>query len=241
MFGGMSAGGNQSDTWTWDGTEWKELNAPGPSARQASRMYYDPELRSVMLVGGLISIPPAFQWSNEVWELRDGAYRRRYMLVDYPDDLAFCLAYHGAMRRAVIAGVRRSNQRHEVWELRHGVEWIDKPSEAGPGHFRWSGEGLPGSRLVLEQDAGAFAVMLLGHRASVPTVLNVPIACTKTQLHPDPGLPLLLLPWIGNRMSLDVPALTNLIGAEFAMHGLAVRKEPCVDFSWGLSWLVGKP
>lgn len=241
MFGGASPGGYLNDTWSWDGIEWKEHDARGPSPRYGHRMYYDSESRCVVLTGGMITTPPVFTFSNEVWEYRDGVYRRRHMLADYPQDLVFALIYHAEARRAVMVGIQRSNRSFQVWELRNGVEWIDKPLGAGSGRLRWSGEGLPGTRLVGEQDAGAFDLMLLGNRAAVPAVLNSPIACTKAQLHVDLGWPALLLPWQGNRVALDVPLFPSLIGADLAMHGLAVRKEPCVELSWGISWLVGRP
>ena len=54
LFGGSNGpGGEFSDTWAWNGTNWVELHpATAPAGRWVAGMAYDPPDRSLMLFAG---------------------------------------------------------------------------------------------------------------------------------------------------------------------------------------------
>jgi hypothetical protein len=57
LFGGGSKGGALGDTWTFDGTRWTELEAPGPTPRFSPAMAYDESRDVIVLFGGRRSWP----------------------------------------------------------------------------------------------------------------------------------------------------------------------------------------
>jgi hypothetical protein len=77
VFGGNSIdGGALSDTWVWDGTDWKEMPAIGPvipSERAEHAMAFDPYLGVIVLFGGAIGgdslkvIGDTWEWDGRTW------------------------------------------------------------------------------------------------------------------------------------------------------------------------------
>ena len=62
-----------SDTWLWDGTSWREVDAPGPPPRATHRLVWDAERKVLVLFGG---------WGAEglladTWTGTDAPGRRR--------------------------------------------------------------------------------------------------------------------------------------------------------------------
>ena len=54
LFGGFdSRGSYRHDTWTWDGTNWKEIENDRPEHRALFAMWYDPIQKRTLLYGGL--------------------------------------------------------------------------------------------------------------------------------------------------------------------------------------------
>jgi hypothetical protein len=52
LFGGDNASGPLQDTWTWDGSEWKDLGIAGPPARLVPKLAYDCKRKCAVLYGG---------------------------------------------------------------------------------------------------------------------------------------------------------------------------------------------
>jgi hypothetical protein len=82
MFGGENTyqGILYGDTWTWDGTAWTQLAAPGPSPRVGAAMVYDSARQVCVLFGGQIRLTgntsQAFS-SDETWEWNGSAWTQR--------------------------------------------------------------------------------------------------------------------------------------------------------------------
>jgi hypothetical protein len=55
LFGGLTAKGLSSETWTWDGKRWLHLTpAHSPLARYNAAMAYDPRRQVILLYGGRV-------------------------------------------------------------------------------------------------------------------------------------------------------------------------------------------
>jgi galactose oxidase-like protein len=72
LFGGDDGGANQySDTWTWNGTNWRLRVTPvAPGPRGLASLAYDPALHAVVLFGGFINIQvysDTWTWNGSVW------------------------------------------------------------------------------------------------------------------------------------------------------------------------------
>ena len=70
MFGGAIGGNRRNDMWAYDyNTDtWTELDpGTGPSPRGSPGMVYDPEARSVIVFGGVSSIPTGEETDDETW------------------------------------------------------------------------------------------------------------------------------------------------------------------------------
>jgi Galactose oxidase, central domain len=68
------------ETWTWDGATWRrEHPAHQPSQRAGAALVYDPDLRAVVLYGGIGEGPAAlgdiWTWDGSDWTLREEATR----------------------------------------------------------------------------------------------------------------------------------------------------------------------
>jgi hypothetical protein len=70
LFGGVSDGVGQNDTWVWDGTNWTQKSPQtSPSAREGPLMAYDVALSQVVMFGGENNDN---QQLNDIW-VWDGA------------------------------------------------------------------------------------------------------------------------------------------------------------------------
>jgi len=60
------------DTWTWDGSDWTQLQVTGPTARTGANIAYDPVRDRVMLYGGLTAAgrpTDTWEWDGQQWHL----------------------------------------------------------------------------------------------------------------------------------------------------------------------------
>jgi hypothetical protein len=55
LFGGYddTSGNFRQDTWLWDGTNWTEVKNARPPHRSLTSMWYDPNLKKVVIYGGV--------------------------------------------------------------------------------------------------------------------------------------------------------------------------------------------
>jgi hypothetical protein len=68
LFGGLTAGGQQNDTWAWDGAAWQLLHpAHAPSPREGAPMLYDPAAGAVILYGGMNDSGARPSPINDTW------------------------------------------------------------------------------------------------------------------------------------------------------------------------------
>jgi hypothetical protein len=92
LFGGEhNAGGlatMSGETWSWDGSDWRELSPPGaPPARRAHALGYDAGRGELLLFGGQDGSAPAF---DDLWSFRASALAPAlWELVD-PGSAAAC-------------------------------------------------------------------------------------------------------------------------------------------------------
>ncbi|MBE0670732.1 MAG: hypothetical protein IH588_09100 [Anaerolineales bacterium] len=80
MFGGEDKSGKYvfSDTWIWDGTDWKEILVDSsPQGRRGGQLFYDPARETVILTGGFyfsyedqtpIMIDDMWEWNGKEWK-----------------------------------------------------------------------------------------------------------------------------------------------------------------------------
>ena len=71
LFGGFDGTWDLSDTWLWDGAQWKVTNVGGPIERYGHTMVYDPIRKVVVLFGGAGPDPLGDTWelSGSTWKL----------------------------------------------------------------------------------------------------------------------------------------------------------------------------
>ena len=78
LFGGFGSDGKSlSDTWTWNGDQWKFMSHTGPSPRKWSGAAYDSKRHQIVLFGGRegaggggASLNDTWVWSDEKWSLK---------------------------------------------------------------------------------------------------------------------------------------------------------------------------
>jgi hypothetical protein len=58
LFGGYGPYGTLADTWSWDGTQWRQQHpSASASSRAEAAMVYDPALRQVLMLSGEADVP----------------------------------------------------------------------------------------------------------------------------------------------------------------------------------------
>jgi hypothetical protein len=72
LFGGLDAGQQMRDTWSWNGTTWKQLHPlASPSARSYMGISYDVVRKRVVLFGGLGAgggvLGDTWEWNGSTW------------------------------------------------------------------------------------------------------------------------------------------------------------------------------
>ena len=73
VFGGTSSAGFLGDTWSWDGTAWRQLATSGPEPRGMGYLAYDARRDRVVLFGGRKGWPDGdlndtWEFESEVWQ-----------------------------------------------------------------------------------------------------------------------------------------------------------------------------
>jgi tetratricopeptide (TPR) repeat protein len=76
LMGGKDLEQTFSDTWTWNGSEWVELEVKGPAARSFHAMTYDVDARRAIVYGGRhnnLLLQDLWSWRGGDWKLLAGA------------------------------------------------------------------------------------------------------------------------------------------------------------------------
>jgi hypothetical protein len=78
LFGGHSFDGQgfttYADTWIWDGVNWRQITADGPSARDGARAIFIPTADHILLFGGaeiaadVTNLNDTWIWNGTKWE-----------------------------------------------------------------------------------------------------------------------------------------------------------------------------
>lgn len=72
LFGGYRRTANGTlrlgDTWEWDGSQWAQMSAAGPSPRNGAALAYDEGRRTTILFGGSGASDETWEWDGLAWK-----------------------------------------------------------------------------------------------------------------------------------------------------------------------------
>jgi hypothetical protein len=107
------------DTWEWNGSTWRRIDAPGIGARDHVSMVYAPDRRAVVLQGGA---RPDTGFQTDTWTYDGTAWRR--LAESGPARVRHRLVYDGASHTVVSYGGFGPDdfQSNELWVL-NGSAW----------------------------------------------------------------------------------------------------------------------
>jgi hypothetical protein len=112
-------------TWHYDGYDWVEVDAQGPSPRKYHRIVYDAARRKIVLFGGFDG-----RLVNDTWELDPYGWRPVQAPVAPSARRDFALVYDSAGRRTLLYGGHPGGD--ELWAY-DGAAWTRiKPAGALP-------------------------------------------------------------------------------------------------------------
>ncbi|MEZ5965663.1 MAG: hypothetical protein R3F56_17645 [Planctomycetota bacterium] len=124
LFGGNvdpEAFAGTTDTWEWDGTTWRQIATPGPSARGYTAMAYSPSSRRIVLFGGRTSLSSSGN-AGDTWEF-DGSTWTLRTSNNVPGRALHTLAWDSARQRVVMfGGETASGPSSELWSW-DGAVW----------------------------------------------------------------------------------------------------------------------
>lgn len=159
VFGGLESRPSKStclgDTWTFDGTKWKQLKGAGPAAREGALVAFDESRERTLLFGGACGD----QWFNDAWEF-DGRAWTLVKTTTVPDaghGVAF--VYERSSHSVVLLNADLSRQmfpRCELWRL-VGNAWTLARNTCGPN------DPVPGGTVAWLDDSSG--VTMLGQAA----------------------------------------------------------------------------
>jgi hypothetical protein len=116
----------RGDMWEWDGAEWRESKATGPSARSGAALVYDSVREKIVLFGGA----SGGGVSNETWEW-DGQQWTQNRTAFTEGRFNCVMTYDRDRRKIIRFGGRYAGQaRGDTWEY-DGKQW-KLLSAAGP-------------------------------------------------------------------------------------------------------------
>ncbi|MGD0448408.1 MAG: hypothetical protein ABSB36_07295 [Candidatus Dormibacteria bacterium] len=129
LFGGLVLGNTQlstlSDTWSWDGSRWTELNPPAsPPGLSGALLGYDPATKLLVLTGGdtanaedkLAGTDGTWTWDGSAWSAQPDGH---LPASDVPTDLAT----DEATRQLILVTTRAGCTGVDTWRWGGGA-WI---------------------------------------------------------------------------------------------------------------------
>ncbi len=89
------------DTWVFDGSSWRKVRGPHPSARRYAAFAYDPDLKGCVLHGGAHDDQGSIQY-GDAWLFREGEWTELPSGFDTDARDDHGLAYHRSAKRMVM-------------------------------------------------------------------------------------------------------------------------------------------
>lgn len=109
-----------TDTWEWDGNEWKKFAGTSPEGRQAFVMAYDEARKKTVVFGGLGSVPGTML--DDTWEFDGNAWQK--IPVTGPAARASAgFAYDSDKKLLIVfGGMTKNGFTNDTWSY-DGKEW----------------------------------------------------------------------------------------------------------------------
>lgn len=124
LVGGYDAAGNQlTDTWTWDGQSWTQVNGGGVDSNwefdfNHAAIAYDEKNKEILLIFHASGDFGVYAWDGSQWSLKDYP-------ATYPQDTAKCIAYDAKNKELVLLGASGT------WVF-DGTDWQKKAPTNSP-------------------------------------------------------------------------------------------------------------
>ncbi|MFZ5892078.1 MAG: Kelch repeat-containing protein [Myxococcota bacterium] len=114
MFGGYGDNRMYGDTWTWNGTSWKQLQpSHSPAARASAAAAYDPLTRRVYVFGGATAGDPL----NDLWAWDGVDWHPLALTTPAAARREAAMVWDTTRRRGVVFGGRYANRQVDAWEF----------------------------------------------------------------------------------------------------------------------------
>lgn len=141
LFGGRRRTALLGDTWTFDGTTWRQVAATGPAPRELHAMAFDAATQRVVLFGGSDGSSAR---NAETWEWDGVAWQQRTPATVPPGRWQHAMAHVPALGGVLIHGGNTPTATGDLW-LWSGGNWRDLTGADTPalaGHAMAFHEGL---------------------------------------------------------------------------------------------------
>jgi len=116
-----------SETWEWDGNEWKKFEGANPGGRQSFVMIYDEARKKTILFGGLGETPGTI--NDDTWEYDGKSWQK--ISVTGPARASAGYAYDNEKKMLIIfGGMTKGGFTNDTWSY-DGKEW-KKLADQGP-------------------------------------------------------------------------------------------------------------
>ena len=169
LFGGEVADGDPvlGDTWTWDGTTWKQLSPAGaPLPRRNHGMAYDPHRGVVVMFGGDDDNSVYF---DDVWEFDGTTWTQRQFTGGPSKRALHGMAYDPITQKVMVLGGGGGGATlTDVWEW-DGSSWTatgNTPDPAGMADVEIATDSTRGRVVVLGGSNGNVGVLYEWNGAS---------------------------------------------------------------------------
>jgi N-acetylneuraminic acid mutarotase len=117
-----------SDTWEWDGNQWKKFEGTNPEGRQAFVMIFDEARKKTVLFGGLGATPGTIL--DDTWEFDGKGWQK--MPVTGPARASAGYAYDSDKQMLIVfGGMTKNGFVNDTWSY-DGKEWKQLSTEGPP-------------------------------------------------------------------------------------------------------------
>ena len=125
-----------ADTWTWDGSQWRQHTGVGPAARASAAMVYDAGRRQVLLFGGSSGFGPSSAFLGDTWAWNGTAWTQLTPPSSPPARAGAKMAYDRRRGRVVLfGGFGDQAVTDDTWEW-DGATWTQASPTTHPS-ARW--------------------------------------------------------------------------------------------------------